>query len=279
MGIKYTLSETDLIKIKQFYGTIPNKDLLSMLENDCSMGILVHTAKKLGVRTKRDVLLKVQLSETYDKIIDILNIIESKKSSSLEHAAEIGGLHVSTFLKSIKKYPKLLHRYKNIKWNEVFELSCSICKCRLTIDNYRRINNITSSKGANKNRFRKCDSCHKTKCRDINTLDKKIGLIFSSAKTRAKMRNMEFSITKNDIMKKLNDQNSKCFYTNEDMSYDIKNPNMVSIDRLDSSKGYTLDNICLTTWEINNMKSKINFGRFIEICRKISSNFESEEII
>lgn len=279
MGIKYTLSETDLIKIKEFYGKIPNKDLLNMLENDCSKGILVHTAKKLGVRTKRDVVLKIQLSETYDKLIDILNIIENKKANSLEHAAELGGLHISTFLKSIKKYPKLLKRYENIKWNEVFELSCSVCKCKLTQNNYRRINNITSSKGANKNRFRKCDTCHKENYRIVDTIDKKIGLIFSSAKTRAKMKNMEFSISKEDIIKMANDQNFKCFYSNDDMSCDTKNPKMMSIDRLDSSKGYILDNICLTTWEINKMKSEINFGRFIEICRNISSNIESKDVI
>jgi hypothetical protein len=276
MGIKYSLSENDLIKIKENYGKIPNKDLLKLLDNDCSVGILTHTAKKLGVRTKRDVVIRVQLSETYDKIIEILNIIEDKKADSLEHATQLGGLHISTFLKSIKKYPKLLERYNKIKWNDVFDLKCSVCNSLLTLDNYRRLNNITSSKGANKNRFRKCDTCHNLSNRVIDTPAKKIGLIFSSAKTRAKMKNMDFTITKNDIIKMANDQNSKCYYTGDTMEYEIGNPKMISIDRLDSSKGYTLDNICLTTWEINKMKAEINFGRFLGICRKINSNFKSD---
>ena len=273
MGIKYNLSETDLIKIKENYGKIPNKELLKLLDNDCSVGILVYTAKQLGVRTKRDVLIKIQLSETYDKIVDTLDIIENKKASSLENATELGGLHISTFLKSIKKYPKLLERYKNINWNEVFDLNCSICNCKLTIENYRRLNNITCSRGANKNRFRKCDTCHKNSSRVIDTVDKKIGLIFSSAKTRAKHKNMEFSITKIDVMNVLANQNNRCFYTNELFSYDTGNPSMISIDRIHSSKGYTLDNICLTTWEVNRMKTNINFDRFLEICQKINSKF------
>lgn len=211
MGIKYKLSELDLMKIKENYGKIPNKDLLDSLDNDCSVGILVYTAKKLGVRTKRDVVIKFQLSETYDKIIDVLNIIEDKKSSSLENATELGKIHISTFLKSIKKYPKVLDRYNNINWNEVFELNCSVCKCKLNKENYRRIDNITCSRGANKNRFRKCDICHKKDCRVIDSPDKKIGVIFSSAKTRAKHKNLEFSITKTDLLNLFRETKWKMF--------------------------------------------------------------------
>lgn len=270
MGIKYTLSENDLIKIKENYGKIPNSELLKLLDNDCSRGILIYTAKKLGIRKTRDVIIQLQLSETYDKILDTLHIIENKQAQSLEHAVELGGLHVSTFLKSIKKYPKLLDRYANIKWNEVFNLTCSHCNCSLTKNNYRRINNITCSRGANKNRFRKCDICYKKTARTINTVDKKIGLIYSSAKTRAKRKNIPFTITKNDISLLWDTQRQKCFYTNEPMSYELGSPSMVSIDRFDSDKGYTTGNICLTTWEINRIKNDIPLHRFLEICKKIT---------
>jgi hypothetical protein len=272
MGLKYTLSESDLIKIKENYGKIPNVELLKLLDNDCSRGILIYTAKQLGIRKTRDVLVKIQLSDTYEKLIDILSIIENRKAQSLENAAELGGLHVSTFLKSIKKYPKLLNRYQNIKWNDVFNLRCSICEDKLTEDNYRRIHNITCSRGANKNRFRKCDRCHKQSMRVIDTLDKKIGLIFSSAQSRAKVKNIDFSLTKHDILSLWNKQQGKCFYTYENMTHDTGSNSMVSIDRLDSSKGYSIGNVCLTIWEVNRMKNNIDFDRFITICRNITSN-------
>jgi len=272
MGIKYNLSENDLAKIKDNYGKIPNRDLLKLLDNDCSHGILIHTAKKLGIRKKRDVIIQIQLSETYDKIIDTLDIIESKQAQSLEHATMLGNLHVSTFLKSIKKYPKLLDRYNNIQWNEVFDLHCSECGCKLTKENYRRINNITCSRGANKNRFRKCDVCHKQSTRMIDTLDKKIGLIFSSAKTRATRKNIEFTISKKYILTLWKAQNGKCFYTNENMTYDLGTNSMMSIDRLDSGIGYTEGNVCLSLWEVNKLKNNVHITRFLDICKKITEN-------
>jgi hypothetical protein len=50
---------------------------------------------------------------------------------------------------------------------------------------------------------------------------------------------------------------------------------MVSIDRLNSNLGYTIDNICLASWEINRMKSDIDYDRFVSICDTISNNLKN----
>jgi predicted HTH domain antitoxin len=273
MNYKYKLTDNDIEIIKNNYKKVPNVELLKMLESDCSRGILVYTAKKLGIRSNRDVVLKEQNMETYEKMMNAINIIENKQSDSFEHAAELADIHPSTFSKKIKKYPKLLEKFNNIQWNDVFNLYCSECNVKLSIENYRRINNITASRGANKNRFRRCDCCYKQNLKKLkNTLRRRIGLMYSGAKTRSKQNNMEFDITKDDISKLWDTQRGKCFYTNDSMSYTPGHTNLVSIDRKDSNLGYTKNNICLTSWEVNQMKGNIPYEKFIKICRKISDN-------
>ena len=43
-------------------------------------------------------------------------------------------------------------------------------------------------------------------------------------------------------------------WTELDMAI-LKNPCVLSVDRIDSSKGYTQDNIVLCTWIVNKMKN------------------------
>ena len=45
----------------------------------------------------------------------------------------------------------------------------------------------------------------------------------------------------------------------------------ISIDRIDSSKSYTVDNIVLTTITINTMKSNLSVNEFIGICKQIAA--------
>ena len=47
------------------------------------------------------------------------------------------------------------------------------------------------------------------------------------------------------------------------------NINTLSIDRLDSSKGYTKDNVVLVTAIVNSMKNDLSENEFIKIIKKI----------
>lgn len=278
MGTKYHLSENDLVNIRENYGKIPNVELLKTLENACTRGILIHTAKKLGIRKTRDAIIRDQHTDTFNKIINVLDLIENKKAESVENAAELSNIHISTFFKRIKKYPILEERLHNIKWNEVFKMTCNKCHCTLSIENYRRFDNITTSKGANKYRFRRCDDCYSIQNKNYRSkisLEDKINKIVNSAKSRAKKKGLLFSITTNDIYHLWEIQNHRCFYTNELLTHECGKLNTMSIDRMDSSLGYTNDNICLTTWEVNRLKSDINFSRFKTICDSISNNLKN----
>ncbi len=51
----------------------------------------------------------------------------------------------------------------------------------------------------------------------------------------------------------------------------------MSLDRIDSSKGYVEDNICITTIAINIAKNDLSKEDFIEMCKKVANNFTFPE--
>ena len=82
-------------------------------------------------------------------------------------------------------------------------------------------------------------------------------LLLNSIKNGAKRRNLEFKIDLEFLLDCWEKQNGKCYYTKIDMKYIAfkKDPFQVSIDRIDSSKGYTKDNVVLCCQSINYMKN------------------------
>jgi hypothetical protein len=65
-------------------------------------------------------------------------------------------------------------------------------------------------------------------------------------------------------------QNKKCALSGISIGfYDDGHNHTCSIDRIDSSKDYTIDNIQLVHKDINIMKNKYNQDYFISICQKI----------
>ena len=81
--------------------------------------------------------------------------------------------------------------------------------------------------------------------------------LYSGAKNRAKKKGWEFNITSEFIYQKL--LPLKCEVTNLDLSLEKEliykaNALAPSLDRIDSSKGYTLDNVQVVCWWYNAMK-------------------------
>ncbi len=61
-----------------------------------------------------------------------------------------------------------------------------------------------------------------------------------------------------------------CFYTGIELTTLKRKPNTISLDRLDSSKGYTKKNVVFCTATVNKMKWSLSAKDFIEICKQIS---------
>lgn len=70
-------------------------------------------------------------------------------------------------------------------------------------------------------------------------------------------------------------QNGLCAISNLPMTYIFNNgriPTNVSVDRIDSKKGYTRDNVQLVCMAINQMKSDLDNNTFYNLCKAVYMN-------
>lgn len=121
----------------------------------------------------------------------------------------------------------------------------TMCQCRKTINgayNYRGTGNISS-------------------------------IYFNRVKERAILRNIEFLITPEQIFDKFNEQNRKCALTGLDITiernYKKYKTMTASLDRKDSKKAYSLDNIQWVHKDINRMKNCFSEDYFIDMCKLV----------
>jgi hypothetical protein len=105
--------------------------------------------------------------------------------------------------------------------------------------------------------------------------------LFSSARSRARKSKLDFTITEVDI-KNLLDKISFCPL--RELKFDRgKNrkasPNSVSIDRIDSLKGYTKDNIQIISYKANLIKNAIDLQTFDKIVNNLDYIFQEKHDI
>lgn len=102
------------------------------------------------------------------------------------------------------------------------------------------------------------------------------GWYFSSIKCKAKKKNILFEITIEYLWNLFLKQNKKCSYTNLDLKFATSrriNPEQTaSLDRIDSDKGYTKDNIQWVHKNVNYMKRSMSHNEFIKFCKLVSKN-------
>jgi hypothetical protein len=133
--------------------------------------------------------------------------------------------------------------YADPKAKRGFQYQCKSC-CKVTRNNYcernyeRYYQNQTDSRNKFQGRMKEC---------------------FFNARSRAKRKGMEFNLSCDDLIVVWDRQNGKCAITGIEMqliqaSRKKANPARVSVDRIDSNKGYTIDNIQMVCWVVNQMK-------------------------
>jgi hypothetical protein len=79
------------------------------------------------------------------------------------------------------------------------------------------------------------------------------------------------TLTLEDLLKLYNEQEGRCFYTNRPMVLAKNDIYSLSIDRVNSSKGYHLDNIHLCCSIINYMKQEYPLDLFLTLCKEVST--------
>ena len=128
----------------------------------------------------------------------------------------------------------------------------SRCKKCTSIQNLRRLDANPAAKQLNKERAALWQRNNPIRYRWLQ------------AKNRAARKDLEFSITESDILSLYDKQNGLCAYTGLQLSLDCSEFDLqsASIDRVDSSKGYILDNVVLCCVVVNTMKNDLSTDQF-----------------
>ena len=122
--------------------------------------------------------------------------------------------------------------------------------------------------------------CKEIKKNSASTFDGYMNKMYCMMRCNNQRRNkdLEFDITMNDIKELYKKQKGLCRFTEEKLTYlsyqtnDKSNLNEynLSVDRIDSSKGYTKDNIQLVGALINRMKGDLSDDEFLEIAAMVA---------
>jgi hypothetical protein len=93
---------------------------------------------------------------------------------------------------------------------------------------------------------------------------------FHGIKRGAERRNILFNISPEEIWNLFIQQNKKCKFTSIDLKFHNSTKFQIektaSLDRIDSKKGYTIDNICWIHKELQSMKRDYSNEYFIDMC-------------
>lgn len=123
---------------------------------------------------------------------------------------------------------------------------------------------------SNINKYKLCNNC------DNKDLKKSFVKIYSNMIHNAETRNLDVEINKIDIENQYYKQHGKCGLSNIQMTYykdyDDNNDYIISLDRIDSNKPYTANNIQLVCNFVNTMKSDTNEEIFLEYIKNIHLN-------
>jgi hypothetical protein len=97
------------------------------------------------------------------------------------------------------------------------------------------------------------------------------GKYFSNIKGGAIKRNLEFSVTIENMWDVFVKQNRKCALTGETIYFRDKTngEQTASIDRINSNMGYTIENIQWVHKDVNLMKQNLSEDTFLKICKQI----------
>jgi hypothetical protein len=165
-------------------------------------------------------------------------------------------------------------------WDQILSdgyLQCRVCKDILSLDNFSQCIQLSKKRGYVLYNT-ECKHCRKTRAFDDNNFNKTsledvLHARLSVAIARARSKKIPLNIDLEFLISLWKNQNGKCFYSGRQLSLLINDPNKVSIDRVDSSKGYLKDNVVLCCNLVNYLKVDLSLDYFKEIIIDIYNNF------
>lgn len=188
---------------------------------------------------------------------------------SIENKSEQMLSHVITEEKTCSKCKRKLPLEMFNKSNGVFICYCR--KCQTSIAREWRLKNF--------DRVRRREKSYKNSNRDRIRLHQKkymkewvarLNSRFACWKKRAQMREIPFDLT----LEQLESMPMVCHYTGNALALESNQWNTISLDRLDSSKGYTINNVVYCCSFVNLMKHTLSYDAFIKSCETIVNHYQ-----
>lgn len=176
---------------------------------------------------------------------------------------------------------------KETKERTLYKCTC----CKEWLPETKFSNDSSNLHGNRGGRCSQCKNCQRKKYYaerqrllkdDFAAFRYKMQQALKSAKRRAKMHNRYCDIDIEYLFYIWQQQNGKCALTGIPMTYKFYegrvNSNL-SIDRIDSTKGYTKDNIQLVCMAANQMKNDLPQEEFLNMCKLVISKLHTDEEI
>jgi len=110
------------------------------------------------------------------------------------------------------------------------------------------------------------------------TFEGRITTFLGSCKNSAQKRNQEFSLTRRDFVDMWAAQDGLCVYTGIEMELQPNTLLSVSVERIDSSVGYTAENTVLCCNAVNRMKSDLDPETFFDLCKAVTLWLSDENL-
>jgi len=115
--------------------------------------------------------------------------------------------------------------------------------------------------------------CRKGESKQFKGYEEMNASYVSNAKRRAERRGFEFNVDAKFLWELYLKQEKKCALSGVAIFFYTRSKNRkignISLDRIDSSKGYTKDNVQWLHKDVNNLKMDFDQKEFLEWCKKI----------
>ena len=191
--------------------------------------------------------------------------ISENSLAALQHA------HIER-CEQVKKY------WEQVKYEN--KLNCKSCNQEKSLEQFSRSNTHRSLSYLTwKSECQICESKRKKLERDKraeqNGVEYNIQIVLNDVSKRVKKYHREFDIDLPYLIDLYKKQNGVCSYTGIQMGFRLGSFERLSLDRIDSNKGYTKDNVVWCCWIANNMKQDMKVEEFHKWINDIQTTLNS----
>ena len=276
-GFIIKIERIDLPKSKDLHSSET-----SILDSDIDMVIGVRTGDTSILERAAGILALVNRLD-YLKVFDYRNILKALQAyqlgESIEKCNAFLGVksNTSTKLNFFLKYYGIPFRKPGSVsnphiFNEFGEAKiCGKCLKWLGLDSFNK--SIRSYDGLH-SICRGCSSSWHQENYLKFSESKDLNHLYKNIENQARLRGKDFSISLKDLKDLWLKQDGKCYYSHRGLTFTSKDPNKISLDRLDSSRGYYPDNIVFCTVQVNLMKKNYEIENFKEIIKSLAANLD-----